>query len=39
MLILLKSSWELRVVVYAYFIGMLIVFPPLIGQEFIYFQF
>jgi D-alanyl-lipoteichoic acid acyltransferase DltB (MBOAT superfamily) len=39
MLVLLEANWKLRFIVYSYFIGMLIIFPPLISQEFIYFQF
>lgn len=39
MLVVLERSWKIRFVVYSYFIGMIIIFPPLISQEFIYFQF
>lgn len=39
LLILLKAHWMLRVVIYGYILLMMIVFPPLISQEFIYFQF
>jgi alginate O-acetyltransferase complex protein AlgI len=39
LLVLLESNWKIRFFVYSYFIGMLIVFPPLLSQEFIYFQF
>ena len=39
MLVLIETGWKIRLIVYSYFIGMLIIFPPLINQEFIYFQF
>ncbi len=39
LLVLLEARWGVRFVSYSYFIVMLIVFPPLISQEFIYFQF
>lgn len=39
MLVLLEASWQKRYIIYSYFVCMLIIFPPLINQEFIYFQF
>lgn len=39
LLILLKMNWIVRFFVYGYCIAMLLIFPPLINQEFIYFQF
>lgn len=39
LLVLLDASWVIRLVVYLYLIIMLMVFPPLVSQEFIYFQF
>ncbi|MBT8294271.1 MAG: hypothetical protein KJN70_13435, partial [Eudoraea sp.] len=39
MLVILEASWKVRFMAYSYFIGMLIIFPPLVSQEFIYFQF
>jgi D-alanyl-lipoteichoic acid acyltransferase DltB (MBOAT superfamily) len=39
LLVLLDASWMIRLVVYSYLILMLIIFPPLVSQEFIYFQF
>jgi hypothetical protein len=39
LLVLLNASWVTRLVVYLYFIFMMIIFPPLVSQEFIYFQF
>jgi len=39
LLVVLDSHWLLQLLIYSYFIFMLIVFPPLVSQEFIYFQF
>jgi hypothetical protein len=39
MLVLQKASKPLQVIIYIYLLLMMIVFPPLISQEFIYFQF
>ena len=39
LLVLLKAHWLLRFASYGYFVLMLIIFPPLVSQEFIYFQF
>lgn len=39
LLVLLDAHWLLRSAVYSYMIFMLIIFPPLVAQEFIYFQF
>ncbi len=39
LLVLLDSRLIVQVLVYLYFIMMLIIFPPLVSQEFIYFQF
>lgn len=39
LLVLLDTSWIIKFVVYMYLIVMLIIFPPLVSQEFIYFQF
>jgi D-alanyl-lipoteichoic acid acyltransferase DltB (MBOAT superfamily) len=39
MLYVLRSHWLVQAVIYSYFIFMLIIFPPLTPQVFIYFQF
>ncbi|WP_316368490.1 MBOAT family O-acyltransferase [Candidatus Thiodiazotropha sp. CDECU1] len=39
MLYVLKTHWLVQAVIYSYFIFMLIIFPPLTPQVFIYFQF
>ncbi len=39
LLVLLDAHWFVQFVVYSYCIFMLIIFPPLVSQEFIYFQF
>ncbi|MDT8283881.1 MAG: MBOAT family O-acyltransferase, partial [Gammaproteobacteria bacterium] len=39
LLVLLEASYVVRLMVYLYLIIMLIIFPPLVSQEFIYFQF
>lgn len=39
MLYVLRTHWLVQAVIYSYFIFMLIIFPPLTPQVFIYFQF
>ncbi|MES9970952.1 MAG: MBOAT family protein [Candidatus Thiodiazotropha sp.] len=39
MLYVLKTHWLVQAAIYSYFIFMLIIFPPLTPQVFIYFQF
>jgi D-alanyl-lipoteichoic acid acyltransferase DltB (MBOAT superfamily) len=39
MLYVLRTHWLVQAIIYSYFIFMLIIFPPLTPQVFIYFQF